>query len=627
MYVLGRRVHEYQVGLAVLAAVPLAMALGRGGISPSSIVLALTGAWLVVKDWRDILPSRRDTSLWRLGVHRAAAPLRGARRADGLPSIAAAVAFTVGIVNLLSALTPDVAWRGRLLLSLEPLQVVPVFHTLAIPASVGLLVVSVNLARRRRRAWQLAFGLLVVLGLLNLLKGLDFEEALLSWAGAGLLWWGRDCFHVRHDPVRRPVLALAAALCAGAALLGTVLAWATAPVRPGPHLLGQETAALLTWHEGPMSFHDELLWVPLGIGALSLLGVLVAAYVLLRPLSVPMQLPGEDERQRVRELVRAHGADTLAFFKLRADLHYLFSPDGQAFVAYRVCGGVMVIAGDPVGAEASLPAALREAIVFAEQHGLRLAGIGAGRVSLDLFRHAGLKSLYIGDEAIVATSSFSLEGRQVRKIRQSVARLQRAGYEAALHELGSLGSETLSALQEVSERWRDGAPERGFSMALDSLGGAFQTDSLVVIGRDDEGRIRGFLHLVPVYGRTGVSLSIMRRDRDTPNGLIEFLVVQAIELLRERGVEEISLNFAAFARYMHCPQHVVERMLGRSIALANPFFQIESLYRFNEKFHPRWEPRYLVYERTLGLPRTGLAVLAAEGQLPSLWRSPEGALA
>jgi lysyl-tRNA synthetase class 2 len=123
-----------------------------------------------------------------------------------------------------------------------------------------------------------------------------------------------------------------------------------------------------------------------------------------------------------------------------------------------------------------------------------------------------------------------------------------------------------------------------------------------------------------------MSLSSMRRDRDTPNGMMEFLVVRGIEALRGRGIEEISLNFAAFARVMHGPRGRLDRLLGRLIALGNPFFQIESLYRFNAKFFPRWEPRYLLYEGTLGLPRAGLAVMRAEGQLPKPRRRamPEG---
>jgi lysyl-tRNA synthetase, class II len=137
----------------------------------------------------------------------------------------------------------------------------------------------------------------------------------------------------------------------------------------------------------------------------------------------------------------------------------------------------------------------------------------------------------------------------------------------------------------------------------------------VVVARDRDGVARGFLHFVPAYGRPAMSLSFMRRDRRSPNGLTEFLVIRSIQLLRERGLEELSLNFAAFARLLQRPGSRLDRVLGRIVALGNSFFQIESLYRFNAKFGPRWEPRYLVYEGTLGLSRTGLAAMRAEGHL------------
>ena len=152
-------------------------------------------------------------------------------------------------------------------------------------------------------------------------------------------------------------------------------------------------------------------------------------------------------------------------------------------------------------------------------------------------------------------------------------------------------------------------------MAMDSLRCEERCDCALVVARDEAGAIRGFIHFVPTYGRAAMSLSAMRRDLDTPNGLMEYLVVQSIALLRDAGVDEVSLNFAAFARFMHAPRNPAERLVGRLARLANPYFQIESLYRFNAKFHPRWEPRYLAYERTRRLPRVGLAALWAEGQL------------
>jgi lysyl-tRNA synthetase, class II len=320
---------------------------------------------------------------------------------------------------------------------------------------------------------------------------------------------------------------------------------------------------------------------------------------------------------------------TLSFFKLRGDKHYFFAADGRAFVGYRIENGVLLCSGDPVGREQSFSGLLAELRAFAEVRGLKLGAVGTSERLCPLYEALGLRTLYLGDEAIIELDRFSLEGRPIRKVRQSVTRLSKSGYRAELHELHTLDPWTLEELERVLERGRQGAPERGFSMALDSLQGDHREDTLVVLATDPEGRIRGVLHFVPCYGRAAVSLSFMRRDPETPNGVMEFMVARANDLLRDRGVRELSLNFAAFARWLHSPQKRSERLLARLVAMGNRFFQIESLYRFNAKFFPRWEPRFLVYEGALGLPRASLAALWAEGQLwkPSLVRpSPQAGL-
>jgi lysyl-tRNA synthetase class 2 len=153
-------------------------------------------------------------------------------------------------------------------------------------------------------------------------------------------------------------------------------------------------------------------------------------------------------------------------------------------------------------------------------------------------------------------------------------------------------------------------------MALGAIQPEDQGDTVVVLARDESGAVRGFLHFVPSYGRAAMSLSSMRRDPSTPNGLTEFMVVRAIELFRDRGIREVSLNFAAFARLLHGPRSRSQRVLGGFLSQADAVFQIERLYRFNAKFFPRWEPRYLMYEGSRSLLRVALAAMWVEGQLP-----------
>ena len=618
VYILGRRVHEWMLGGGVLFALAGGRVAGRGPGGTGWWILVAIGLYLIAKDWRDLAPAQRDTAAWRLGIHRRVAALRAARRGSWVPPAAAAVAATAGVVNLLSALTPGIGWRGRLLLQLEPVAAIPIFHALAVPASALLIAAALYLQRRRRRACQAAIALLVGLGVLDLVKGLDIEEALLSFAVAGVLVWGRESFHVRHEPLRlRAALWRVPAIVAAWAGLTALAVFVAAPGGAGALAILRETGDLLLWQAGPLHFRDELGQLPLAVELMTLGALLAGFWVVLRPLAAPGSLPDAKLRRLAGEIVRRHGADTLAFFKLRRDKHYLFSADRAAFVGYRIENRVLLLSGDPVGEPAAIPGLVRELCAFADLHGLKVAALGSSAAMLPLWEQAGLRAFYIGDEGVVDTHAFSLEGRQIRKVRQSVARLDKAGYTVEALEVGELDARELAELEALSARWLDGGSERGFSMALDGLGGDEQADTIVVVGRDGDGRIRGFVHYVPSYGRPAMSLAAMRRDRETPNGLMEFLVVRSIELLRERGVAELSLNFAAFARTLRSPCGRGERALGRLVALANPYFQIESLYRFNTKFFPRWEPRYLVYEGALGLPRAGLAAMRIEGQLPA----------
>jgi lysyl-tRNA synthetase, class II len=530
-----------------------------------------------------------------------------------LPTLAAVAAALIGVVNIASTLTPNIRWRGHLLLEFEPVEAIRLFHALALPAGAALLLVAPYLAKRRRRALRTAVVLMLALGVFDLLKGLDFEETIITWAAAIVLILSRSAFTVRHDPITlRSAIWRVPLLGACGVALAAVATWVTQG-HPSWRTVWIETGDLLRWHQGPIHYHHH---IPVGVHMLEIGTLMLIAYAIFRPLTASRALPGPAARHVASELVRAHGEDTLAFFKLRGDKQYLFSEDRSAFVGYGIENGVLLLSGDPVGPEESIPGRLEQVRAFADARGLKLGALGASERICPLYGELGLRTIYLGDEAIVDVSKFSLEGRPIRKVRQSVTRLSKAGYSAELHELASLDEATLGRVEDVVEIGRQGAPERGFSMAMDSLQSPPGHQTLVLLARDESGAIRGVLHFVPCYGRAAVSLSFMRRDPDTPNGLTEFLVVRAIELLRDRGVEELSLNFAAFAKWMHSPAKRHERVLGKLIALGNPFFQIESLYRFNAKFFPRWEPRFLVYEGALGLPRAGIAAMWAEGQLP-----------
>jgi lysyl-tRNA synthetase, class II len=537
-----------------------------------------------------LYPGRVISRLARAGsvVGKAA----DARPKSGAEKLLAWGAALVGVIGLVSALTPEMAGRVEIVQGVLPPGWPEAARVLTVASAIGLIWLSRSLVKRRRRAWQLAVAVVVASAAAHLAKGLDFEEAAISLLLlAALVRWRRR-FDVPGDPASvRPLLGLGIALAGIAAFtLGEELRGAELSPRAGDAVLG--------------------LAVALGF---------VGLYFWLRPFGQAVaQTVGE--RRMARALVDAYGSDSLSFFALRRDKSYLFSPSRRAFLAYRVVAGTALVSGDPVGDEAEIDDLLAELQRVVRSRGWRLAVVGASDEHLERYRALGLKPVPIGDEAVLSPREFSLEGRAIRKVRQSVSRLQKAGYSYRVVAADEVAPELEAELEDVSASWRRGEPEKGFSMAIDDL---YIPGTVLALAEDTGGRVGGFLHLVPSAARGGWSLSAMRRRPDAPNGLTEFLVVETLAWARDAGANELSLNFCALTDFL-APERMttpVRRAARRGLLLADNVFQLERLYSFNRKFFPEWRRRYICVERLTDLPAVGLAYLHAESLLvpPGPW--------
>jgi len=505
--------------------------------------------------------------------------------------LAWAAAF-VGVIGLVSALTPEMANRVEIVRGILPPGWPEAARVLTVAFAIGLIWLSRSLAKRRRRAWQLAVAVVVASAAAHLAKGLDFEEAAISLLLLVALVRRRHCFDVPGGRANvRPLLGL------GAAFAGI------AAVALGDELRGAELSHRTA---------DALLGLGIALAFLAL-------YYWLRPFGqVVAQTVGE--RRVARALVDAYGSDSLSFFALRRDKSYLFSPSRRAFLAYRVVAGTALVSGDPVGAEAEIDDLLAELRRVVSAHGWRLAVVGASEEHLDRYRALGLKPVPMGEEAVLRPETFSLEGRAIRKVRQSVSRLRKAGYSFRVVAADEVEPGLRAELAEVSAVWRGGETERGFSMAIDELHVPGTVLALAVAG---DGRIGGFLHLAPSPAGGGWSLSTMERRPHAPNGLTEFLVVETLAWGKETGASELSLNFCALTDFL-APERMttpLRRLVRRGLLLADNVFQLERLYSFNRKFFPEWRRRYICVERLTDLPAVGLAYLHAESLLvpPGPW--------
>jgi lysyl-tRNA synthetase class 2 len=362
-------------------------------------------------------------------------------------------------------------------------------------------------------------------------------------------------------------------------------------------------------------------WFPLSVLLIGATAVVVLLHSWLAPWRFRHRQEAR-EHELARLLVRAWGTDTLAPFVLRSDKSYFFSEDESAFLAYRVVGGVAVVSGDPIGPEDTFDDLVARFIASARSRDWRIAILGASERRLDLYRRHGLHALYHGDEAVIETASFSLDGRAIRKVRQSIHRLERAGYRSEVLEPHEIGPALRAELEEVARAWRGDEPQRGFVMALDAL---FRVeDAVFVVGYSPDGTAKGFLHFAVSRPGSALSLSSMPRLRDTPNGFNEWLVCSAVEWGRQQGFERVSLNFAPFAALLapEAELSTLQRAERRALLSLKGRFQLDNLLHFNRKFLPTWQRRFVVYERRRDLPRVGLAALAAEAYLPFAGKRP-----
>lgn len=576
VYVLGQRVHEVALGLAVLGVIA-ALVVGRlVNVGDELIPFVAFGLWLVWKDWRDLVPRWRNTSHHRrLGLHRPAG--RACRPAA--PRIAAAGTLTIALAEVIALVVPATTRAAELAAQVAPAS----SYALAIPLAGALVPVAFGLADRRRDAMVWAIALLGGLAATLTVDAHRYERALVCAGLAALLAAARDAFPVEREEASRSQLLLAVGLVAAA-------------VFPLGILLQGGRGDVVTAVAGVLC-------------AAGFAGAMRLALGRARPL---VERPGA--RERARAAVRERGSDTLDAFKLRRDARYLHSPSGGALLAYRISAGVMIVAGDPVGPRAEVPALIEHAREVAARHGLTIAVLNVGARAATAWRKAGLRGIYLGDEAIVDTHAFSLEGRAIRKVRQSVTRLGKAGYTSELLPVASLVPQERADLAELTDRWRGEAPERGFTMAC-TIDEPAADDGLVAIARDGDGAPRAVLLLLPAYGNDVCSLGLMRRDVDTPNGLTEFLVADTVAALHTLGIRELSLNFAVLGRCLREGSGLRLGLVRRLVRIGDRWFQLERLQSFNEKFFPRWQPRYLFFEGVPSLPRTALSALHVEGFL------------
>jgi lysyl-tRNA synthetase class 2 len=559
---------------------------------------------------------------------------------------------TAGLMTAIVVLTAVTAISGPVRRVVEPIRAIA---SLIVPAppnlaySFFLAVLAAAVVRRKRVAYWilltwLSFALLVGAFVVMLVWTAPTQQMRQQLEGtqAGSLPWARTVFtcttvillgavvvlvlarhefHARVQPaaVRRSLLVfLVAVLLACGTGIGLVMLFPGSLASSGDRVVWAVEKVLGGAVNLDLSRTGRAPWaVNLVLGLLGAIALFSGLFVLLASQRAAAVLDATAET-RLRELLADWGErDSLGYFATRRDKRALFSPSGKAAITYRVHLGVSLASGDPLGDPQAWGPAIEAWLAEARRYAWIPAVTGAGEDGATAYARAGLKVLEIGDEAVVHADRFDLGSRELRPVRHTVARLARDGYAVRIRRHAQIGPEEMVGLVRLAEAWRGGA-ERGFSMALSRLGDPADGDCVMVEALDPAGRTVGLLSFVP-WGRRGLSLDLMRRDRQAQNGLTELMVAELIHAAPSLDVDRVSLNFAVFRSAFEDGARIgagpVARAWRSVLLLASRRWQLESLYRANAKYRPDWQPRFLCFAERRELVKISLASVIAEGFL------------
>jgi phosphatidylglycerol lysyltransferase len=533
------------------------------------------------------------------------------KRRGLIAAFVAASTLGSGIVNLISGIGG--ISQPKILVAVFPLEFSRLSRTLTLLIGFALIVLSVNIYKRKKRAWAIVIALSSFSAIFHLTRELNFEKALLSSALLLLLLFARSAFTVRSSgPDLRSALLCLLISVAVAVGYGVTGFWLLDSRHFGVNFQ-IEDAVIATLRFLSLSSDPRLVphtqyghWFLDSLYLITLTAGIYSGFALFRPMVYRFRIAPR-ERAWAGEIVKQYARTPLDVFKLWPDKSYFFSPSRRSVIAYRVAENIAIALGDPIGPEAEMAPTVREFLRMCQENGWAVAFYQTLPDFVPMYRRLGLKTLKIGDDAMVDLASFSLQGKSKRELRSKVRSLDATGIHMQEFQ-PPVPDKVIAQLKAVSDQWLQipGRRERSFTL------GQFDPDYLrsnpVLAAVNSGGSVLAFINLISV-DRREITGDLMRRRMDAPNGIMDYLFIKLFLFARERGYARVSLGMAPMTGFQERELATMEeRAIHRLFQQLDFFFSFRGLHHYKAKFATSWEPRYLVYENVLELPRAALAI-------------------
>jgi len=530
---------------------------------------------------------------------------------------AALLTGAVGLINLASAVTPSLPDRVQLLREFIPFEIRSGGHLFSALTGFFLLALATNLLRRKRVAWLLTLGLLAISILSHLIKGLDYEEGLISISVLVYLLLIRQVFTARSDP---PSIAQGTRSFI-AALLFTLVYGTLGFFVLDRHYsvnfsliaaLEQTLAMFFTADNGGL--YPTTRFGQFFADSIETIGAVTfgyALFMLMRP--VLLQATATDaERQQAAIIVATYGASSLSHFTLLPDKFYYFSPSRQSVIAYVAKGRGAIALGDPIGPEQDQRAAIVGFQQFCSHNDWYPAFYQTRPDTLDLYQSLDFRALQIGQEAIVDLTTFTLEGKAGKNLRTVVNKLTRLGHTVQWYT-PPIGKPLLQELRAISDEWLQlmHGSEKRFSLGW--FDESYLRSCEIAAIHTSTGQISAFANIPPTHQSKDATVDLMRRRADIENGTMDFLFISLFQQFKARGYKGFNLGLSALAGVGETQQASrLEKGVHYLYEHLNQFYNFKGIHSYKDKFHPCWQPRYLIYPNLAALPDVVVALVRAD---------------
>lgn len=513
--------------------------------------------------------------------------------------------FLLGIINILSVITPALADRLRLVKNYLSLDFIHLSKMLTLIAGVLLLVTSANLFKGTKRAWYFAVALAITSIIFNVAKALDYEEALFALFTLGLLLYSRKEYTFKTNRISlQRGFGWFIGIFTAIFIFNYLAFYFISKSHFGIDFTKQQSlyytlhTFLLFKDSGLVpytGFAKDFQKLNYILGVLSWL-MLIFSFYKTNKYNGQNDTENHDDAEN---LVKEYGISSLDYFKLTWDKQFFFAENRDGFLSYRTANGFAVVLEDPVCAERDKTNLIDAFETYCRNHSLKTAYYRVGESSLIYFDPFRKQKLFIGQDAILDAENFSLTGKERKSLRNGLNTLQKSGYITEI-KYAPLDQEVMDQAERVSAEWLKEFDKKEIVFAEGMFDREVLKNQDMITISDPEGNCVAFLNIIPYCAPDECSYDMIRKTENAPNGSTDALIVQLIDYAKAKNLKFINMGMTPMAGLTE-PNNTAEEVLKFAYQRVGSFKHYQTLRNFKEKYADLWENKYLVYDNDLDL--------------------------